>query len=84
MYINERIRKKRKLVEKLGSIPSKLPVYLLLTIVDYKTSYQIKVDPLRVTKIIKYTNNLILIFMTINENIRNKNSININGLIDIT
>ena len=47
MNINESIRDKRKLVEKLRwYIPLKLPIYLLLTIVDYKTWYQIKVEAL--------------------------------------
>ena len=46
MNINESIKDKRKLVEKLGGKPSKLPLYLLLTIVDYKTWYQIKVEAL--------------------------------------
>ena len=46
MNINVSIRNKRKLVEKLGGIPSKLPIYLLLTIVDNKTWYQIKVEAL--------------------------------------
>ena len=42
MNINESKRYKRKFLEKLRSrgIPSKLPIYLLLTIVDYKTWYQ--------------------------------------------
>ena len=46
MNINESIRDKRKLVEKLGGILSKLPINLLLTIVDYKTWYQIKAEAL--------------------------------------
>ena len=41
MKINESIRDKRK-----GGILSKLPIYLLLTIVDYKTWYQIKAEAL--------------------------------------
>ena len=47
MNISESIRDKRKLVAKnLGGILSKLPIYLLLTIVDYKTWYQIRVEAL--------------------------------------
>ena len=46
MNINESIRDKRKLVENYGGIPSKIPIYLLLTNVDYKTWYQIKVEAL--------------------------------------
>ena len=59
MNINVNIRNKRKLVNDKGGIASKLPIYLLLTIVDYKTWYQIKVDASFLTKMIKYTNNLI-------------------------
>ena len=46
MNINESIRDKRKLVENYGGIPSNLPTYLLLTIIDYKIWYQIKVGAL--------------------------------------
>ena len=62
MKINENIRDKRK-----GGILSKLPIYLLLTIVDYKTWYQIKAEALYFDpKWLKYTKNLIWIFMNIN------------------
>ena len=43
MNINVSIRNKRKLEKNKGGIPSKVPIKLLLTIVDYKTWYQIKV-----------------------------------------
>ena len=46
MNINESIRDKRKLVEKLRCYTFKIPIYLLLTIVNYKTWYQIKVETL--------------------------------------
>ena len=59
MNINESIRDKRKFVKKLGGIPSKLPIYLLLTIVDYKTWFQIKVKACILFKLIIYTNYLI-------------------------
>ena len=46
MNINESIRDKRKLVEKLKWYTFKLPIYLLLNIVEYKTWYQIKAGAL--------------------------------------
>ena len=46
MNINVSIRNKRKLVEKLRWYTFKIPIYLLLTIIDYKTWYQIKVEVL--------------------------------------
>ena len=46
MNINESIRDKRKLVEKLRWYTIKITIYLLLTIVDYKTWYQIKAETL--------------------------------------
>ena len=46
MNINESIRDKRKLVEKNKVVYLQNYLYLLLTIVDYKTWYQIKVEAL--------------------------------------
>ena len=46
MNINVNVRNKTKLVEKLGGIPTKCPISLLLTSLDYKTEYQIKVQTL--------------------------------------
>ena len=43
--INISIWNKRKFVKK-GGIPSKIPIYLILFIVDYKTWYQIKFETL--------------------------------------
>ena len=44
MNINENIRNKRKMVEKLRRIPTKLPLQQLLTILSYKIWYPIKVE----------------------------------------
>ena len=44
----------------------------LLTILDYQTCYQMKVETLHFNPIVCYTNDLIYIFMNINEKIRNK------------
>ena len=44
MNINENIQNKRKLVEKLRGIPTKLPLHQLLTILSYKIGYPIKVE----------------------------------------
>ena len=46
MNINVNVRNKTKLVENLGGIPTKCPICLLRTSLDYKTWYQIKVDTL--------------------------------------
>ena len=46
MNINESIRNKRKYVEKLRGIATKLPICLLPTIVDCETWYQIQVETL--------------------------------------
>ena len=46
MNFNEGKRDKRKLVEKVRWYTFKLPIYLLLNIVDYKTLHQIKVEAL--------------------------------------
>ena len=46
MNINENVRNKRKLVEKLRLYTYKITVCLLLTIIDYKTWYQIQVETL--------------------------------------
>ena len=34
--INENIRNERKITEKLKCVPTKLPIYKLLTILDYQ------------------------------------------------
>ena len=44
MNINENIRNKGKMVEKLRHIPTKLPLHQLLTILSYKVWYPIKVE----------------------------------------
>ena len=44
MNMNENIRNKRKLVEKLRGIPTKLPQHQLLTILSNKIWYPIKVE----------------------------------------
>ena len=44
MDINELIRNNRNLVVNEGGIPTKSLVCLLLTIVDYKTWYQVKIE----------------------------------------
>ena len=44
MNVNENIRNKRKLVEKLRGIPTKLPLHQLLTILSHKSWYPIKVE----------------------------------------
>ena len=44
IYIN--MRNKRKMVEKNGRVRTTLPKCQLLTILDYQTCYQIKVDTL--------------------------------------
>ena len=46
MNINENVSNKTKLVEKLRGIPTKCPIRLLRTSLDYKTWYQIKVETL--------------------------------------
>ena len=65
MNINESISDKRKLVEKL-------PIHLLLTIVNSKLGTKLKLRLFVLTKLIKYTNYLILQFMNITVEIRNK------------
>ena len=54
MNINENIRNKSKLVEKLRGIPTKLPLHQLLTILYYKIWYQINLRHNNLTKMIKY------------------------------
>ena len=71
MNINESIRNKRKLVEKLRWNTFKI-TYISTAIVDDKHCTKIKLRYLLWTKMIKYTNYLICILMNINENIRNK------------
>ena len=44
MNINENIRNKRKLVEKLRGIPTKLPLQQLITKLSYKIWYPIIVE----------------------------------------
>ena len=44
MSINLNIRNKTKLVEILGGIPTELYVLQLLTLLDYKNWYPIKVE----------------------------------------
>ena len=47
MNINVNVRnKKKKMVEKLRGIPTKCPICLLRTSLDYKTWYQINVETL--------------------------------------
>ena len=44
MNMNENIQNKRKLVEQLRGIPTKLPLHQLLTILSNKIWYPIKVE----------------------------------------
>ena len=53
-------------------MPTKCPICLLRTSLDYKTWYQIKMRHCHLTKMIKYANYLIKIFKNINVNIRHK------------
>ena len=46
MNINVNVRNKTKLVEKLRGIPTKCPILLLLTSLDYKIWHQVKVETL--------------------------------------
>ena len=46
MNINANVRNKTKLEEKKGGIPTKFPIRLLLTSLEYTTWYQIKVETL--------------------------------------
>ena len=46
MNINVNVRNKTKLDEKLRGIPTKCPIRLLRTSLDYKIWYQIKVETL--------------------------------------
>ena len=59
------------MVEKIRRVCKTLPKCQLLTFLDYQTCYQIKVETLHANPVVWYTNNLICIFMNINENIRN-------------
>ena len=72
MNINVKSINKEKLVENEGGIPTKCPICLLFIRLDYKIWYQIKLRLCHFTKIIKYANYLIQVFMNINVNIRNK------------
>ena len=72
MNIYENMRNKRKMVEKIRRVRTRLPKCQLLTILDYQTYYQIKVETLHFNPIVCNTNYLICIFMNINSNIRNK------------
>ena len=72
MNIYENMRDKRKMVEQIRRVRTKLPKCQLLTIINYQTCYQIKVETLHFNPIVLYTNYLICIFININENIRNK------------
>ena len=44
MNINENIQNKRKMVEKIRRMPTKLPLHQLLTILSYKIWCPIKVE----------------------------------------
>ena len=72
MNIYESMRNKRKMVEKIRRVHTTLPNCQLLSILDYQTCSQIKVETLHFNPIVGYTNYLIYIFMNIDENIRNK------------
>ena len=50
MNINVNVRNKTILVEKLRGIPTKCPLRLLLSSLDFKTWYQIKVKTLSFDK----------------------------------
>ena len=59
MNINVNVRNKTKVVEKIKGYTYKCPIRLLLTSLDYKTWYQIKVETCHLTEMIKYANYLI-------------------------
>ena len=68
----EYMRNKRKMVEKIKRVCTTLPKCQLLTFLDYQTCYQFKVETLHFNPVVLYTNDLICIFMNINENFRSK------------
>ena len=51
MNIYENMRNKRKMLEKTRGVRTTLPKCQLLTILDYKTCYQIKVERLHLNPI---------------------------------
>ena len=53
------MRNKIKLVEKLRNVPTTLPICQLLTILDYQTGYEIKVQSEEFYSIILYAIDLI-------------------------
>ena len=74
-YIHEyswKHEKLEKIVEQFRGVPRKLSYFQLPIAIEYQTLYEInaKVEPIYI--MIRYANYLIILFMNINENIRNE------------
>ena len=72
MNINENMRNERKIREKSRGVPRKFLIFQLVIALESRTWYQTEAKIPTFNLLIKYANYLIVIFMNINENIRNQ------------
>ena len=72
MNINENMRNERKIREKSRGVPRKFLIFQLVIALESQTWYQTEAKIPTFNLLIKYANYLIVIFMNINENIRNE------------
>ena len=72
MNINEKMRNERKIQEKSRGVPRKIFICQLVIALERQTWYQTKAKTPTFYLLIRYANYLVVIFMNINENIRNE------------
>ena len=72
MNINENMRNERKIREKSRGVPRKFLIFQLVIASESQTWYQTEAKIPTFYLLIRYANYLIVIFMNINENIRNE------------
>ena len=71
MNINENMRNERKIGEKSRGVHRKCLIFQLVIALESQTWYQTDAKIPIFYLLIRYANHLIIIFMNINENIRN-------------
>ena len=72
MNINENMRNERKIQEKSRGVPRRILIFQLVIALESQTWYQTEAKIPTFYLMIRYANYLVVIFMNINENIRNE------------
>ena len=71
LNINEKMRNEKKMEKKVGDVPRKFLIFPLVTVLKSQTWYQTNAK-IPTFYLIRYANYLSIIYIYINENIRNE------------